>query len=209
MNTRYLALLVCLACSSETEPPPTVFPPPPALGAQIDRLARPAVNLAANNTFNSDADAAQAARDEWNQNADPSSWVARYEGEIGKNLAIYDGLDTVCGNQLFADETKTDAARYGTLASVLADDRLWLKADATHCTVYLAVEANATKLGPNGDCGGRKPSYEVMKLTYSAVAMGTLPATGELAATFGVTDGTTQVPEKTTVADFPYLAPPR
>jgi len=24
-----------------------------------------------------------------------------------------------------------------------------------------------------------------------------------------VTDGTTPVPEKTTVADFPYLAPPR
>jgi hypothetical protein len=108
----------------------------------------------------------------------------------------------------FADTSKNDPSRYATLASVLADDRLWINADATQCTVYLGVEANATKLGPNHDCGGRKPSYEVIKLTYSLAAAGTLPASAELAAQYGVSDGTTQVLEKTTVATFPFLAAP-
>jgi hypothetical protein len=198
---------MALACSEETTAEPA--PPPPALGAQIDRVGRPAVNAATNNTFNPDDAAAGAAKDEWNQNADPSTWVSKYASEIGANLAIYDGLDTNCGNQLFADVTKTDASRYATLASVLADDRLWLKADSNYCTVYLAVEANATKLGLNADCGGRRPSYEVMKLTYSIVAAGTIPASAELAAQYGVTDGTTQVPEKTMVTTFPFLADPQ
>jgi hypothetical protein len=178
-------------------PPPPGNPAPPALGAQIDRMGRPAINTATNHAFDADEATKGAAKDEWNANSDPKTW-SKYAGEIEKNLAILDSLDTNCGNQLFADAAKTDATRYATLGSVLADDRLWVKADATTCTTYLAVEADATGLLKNGDCGGRKPSYEVMKITYSAVAAGALQ---------GVTDGTTPVAEKTTVAAFPYLAP--
>jgi hypothetical protein len=199
-------LFFSLACESDPPPPP---PPAPLPGEQIDRIGRPGVNTALNNTFEGDPAVASAAKDEWNQNADRSTWVSSYATEVGKNLAIYDGLDTNCGNQLFADTSKTDASRYATLASVLADDRLWVKADATSCTIYLGVEANATMLGPNRDCGGRRPHYEVIKLTYSALAAGTLPASGALAAEVGVSDGTVPVAEKTTVATFPFLAPPQ
>ena len=61
-----------------------------------------------------------------------------------------------------------------------------------------SVEADATKFLVNADCGGRKPEYEVMKETYSLVAIG---------AVGGVTDGTTPA-AKSKVATFPYLAPP-
>jgi hypothetical protein len=180
-------------------------PPVPKLGAQIDRMGRPAVNTAANNTFNPTDATKGAAKDEYNQNSDPTTW-SKYVPEAEKNLAILDALDTNCGNQFLADTTKTDASRYGALAGVLANDRLWVKADAvpatgatTACTTYLAVEANATNLIPNGDCGGRVPSYEVMKQTYSVVAVG---------ATSGVTDGTTPVDAKSKVTTFPYLGAP-
>jgi hypothetical protein len=169
-------------------------------------MGRPGVLTATYHVFDGDEAAQGAAKDAWNQDSDKASWGSKYAGEIGKNLAILDGLDTNCGNQLFADTTKNDPSRYATLSSVLADDRLWLNADGHLCTIYLGVEANATGIVPNADCGGRAPSYDVMKLTYSIVARGTYPATPEVTATVGVTDGTTAVPAKTEGATFPYLA---
>jgi len=163
-------------------------------------MGRPAVQTATNHTFDTNDSAKGAAKDAWNANSGPTTWVSSYTSEIEKNLAILDSLDTVCGNQLFADKTKTDASRYGTLASVLADDRIWVNTAGSTCTTYLAVEANATNLIANSDCGGRKPSYDVMKITYSAVAAGAL---------MGVTDGTTAVPAKTSGTTFPYLASPQ
>src|SRR5437879_6436392 len=99
-------------------------PAPPALGAQIDRQGRPAINTATNHSFDANEDTKGAAKNDWNGNSDPSTWVAKYAGEIQKNLAILDAIDGTCGNQLFADKMKTDGSRYGTFASVLADDRL-------------------------------------------------------------------------------------
>jgi hypothetical protein len=184
--------------------------PPPALGAQIDRMGRPAINTATNHAFDANTTTKDTAKDGWNQNSNPSTWVATYKSEVAANLGILDSLDNVCGNQLFAASAPVDAgtpdasapdaggaARYDTFAGVLADDRLWVKSDATACTQYLAVEANATGLLANTDCGGRVPSYEVMKITYSAVAVGALT---------GVTDGTTPL-AKSKVTAFPYLAP--
>ncbi len=197
-----LAALSIAACSSSTATSGTsgsggTNPAPPTAGAQIDRMGRPAVSTALNHTFDTDEAAKGAAKDEYNANADPKSW-SKYVGEMEANLAILDALDGTCGNQLFADMTKTDATRYGTLAGVLADDRLWVNTASTTCTTYLGVEANATKAIPNQDCGGRKPSYEVMKLTYTIAAVGMVST--------AVTDGTTPVPAKTMVATFPYLA---
>jgi hypothetical protein len=197
-----LATLSIAACSSSTATSGTsgsggTNPAPPTAGAQIDRMGRPAVNTALTHTFDLDDAAKGAAKDEYNSNSDPKSW-SKYVGEMEANLAILDALDGTCGNQLFADKTKTDATRYGTLAGVLADDRLWVNTGSTTCTTYLGVEANATKAIPNTDCGGRKPSYEVMKLTYTIAAVGMVST--------AVTDGTTPVAAKTTVATFPYLA---
>jgi hypothetical protein len=161
-------------------------------------MGRPAINTALNHSFDLDDTSKGAAKDEWNQNSDPKTW-SKYVPEVEANLAILDSLDGTCGNQLFADMNKTDASRYATLAGVLADDRLWVNAAGATCTTYLGVEANATGAIPNQDCGGRKPSYEVLKLTYTILAAGMVST--------AVTDGVTPVAAKTTVATFPFLAP--
>ena len=195
-----LAAVVNAGCSSDdTGTTGSGGPPPPALGAQIDRMGRPAINTAVNNTFELDDAKKGAAKDEWNGNADPSTW-SKYAAEIEANLGILDALDGTCGNQLFADTTKMDGTRYATLAGVLADDRLWVNTGSSTCTTYLGVEANATGAIPNSDCGGRKPSYEVMKLTYTIVAAGKVGT--------DVTDGTSPVAAKTSVATFPYFGAP-
>jgi hypothetical protein len=174
----------------------SMMPAPPKLGAQIDRFGRPAINTAANHAFDGDAAAAGAAKDAWNANADPSTW-ASYTAEVAGNLAIVDSLDTVCGNQAFAGPMPV-AGRYDTLASVLADDRVWVKTDAATCTVYLAVEANATGFVPNGDCGGRKLDFDVIDESYSLLAIGKIA---------GVDDGVAADADTKGEA-FPYLAAP-
>jgi hypothetical protein len=172
-------------------------PPPPALGPQMDRMGRPAVNTALNHTFDSDAVATQAAKDAWNQNDDRSTWVATFGEEIEANLAILDSLDTNCGNQLLAGAT-VDDERYDTLASVLADDQLYVNSASGTCTVYLAVEGNAIGI-PNNDCGGRTPGYDVIATTYSVLAVGALS---------GVDDGVAADDATTSTSEFPFLADP-
>lgn len=182
--------------SSETGSDAGKFPAPPTLGMQIDRMGRPAINTALNHSFDANETTKGAAKDAYNQAA-PATWTS-YVAEFEKNLAIIDAIDGNCTNQAFIDTTKTDATRYATLAGVLADDRLWLKTDATTCTVYLAVEANATKFVENTDCGGRRPDYDVMKESYSLLAAGALT---------GVTDGVA-TPDRAKVMAFPYMDAP-
>jgi hypothetical protein len=184
----------------------TAPPKPPTLGAQIDRMGRPAINTALNNVFNPDPATQGAAKDKYNQDSDQANWSKTYTAETSKNLAILDSLDGVCGNQLFADSDAGSAGPnfentkvYGTLGTVTADDRLWLNAGGDSCNVYLAVEANATKFLANNDCGGRALKYDVIDVTYSAAAVG---------AVTGGTDGIDADPVKTAATAFPYLAPP-
>ncbi len=172
-------------------------PGPPALGAQLDRMGRPAVNTALNHTFDGDADATQAAKDAWNEDDDPSGWAAAFHEEIEANLGILDSLDSTCGNQLLAAPTENDE-RYNTLAGVLADDRLYVNSGSGTCTIYLAVEANAVGI-PNGDCGGRVPSYDVIGTTYSALALGALSGFDDNVAADDATPSATV---------FPYFADP-
>lgn len=199
-----LATVLALAgCDSDSNhdggsnPPPVQNPPAPRLGTQIDRMARPAVNTALDHTFDLDTDRKNAAKDEYNASANPADWGEAYAGEIRSNLAILDALDSDCGNQLFADASQP---RYGTLASVLADDRLYVNLASTSCTTYLAVEANATGIIPNSDCGGRTPLYDVIDTTYSVVALGTVSGFGDTVDSDG--DST---PSLTT---FPFLGEP-
>lgn len=149
-------------------------PAVPTLGAQIDRMGRPAINTALNHTFELITETKDAEKDKWNQNSDPATWTT-YAGEIGKNLAVLDGVDTMCGNQLLADPAKMDATRYATLAGVLADDRLYVNTDGAGCTTYLAVEANAVGV-MNNDCGGRRLSYDVIDVSYTVLVAGKLDA---------------------------------
>lgn len=195
-------------------------PPAPQLGAQIERMGRPTINVAATNPFDLDLSAAvkvganpaaksrDATRDAYNQDSDPSKWVANWAATIGFNLAVYDGADATCGNQILADGAKMDPSRYATLGSVLADDRLYLDTTQTACGFYLAVEANATiAQGALKNCGGRTPNDPVVDETYSFLTIGPddFLKTGKFAVTDGPTKNGEGMPSLTT---FPFLADP-
>ncbi len=178
-------------------------PAPPTLGAQIDRMGRPAINTALNHGFDGDAGAAGAAKDTYNADKTPSGWVAAYQPEFARNLGILDSLDLTpdgggCGNQPYAQDD-AGANRYATLSTVLAGDMLWLNTAGTTCTTYLAVELNATGVVTNTDCGGRRISDDVIQTTYSVVS-------GVGLSGFG--SGVSAVPAKTNGTTFPYLATP-
>lgn len=164
----------------------------PQLGTQVERMGRPAINTAANHTFDPNEDTKGAAKDAYNQ-ARQDQWPS-FVAEVADNLGILDSLDATCGNQLLAGPMPT-ADRYDALAGVLADDRLWLNLDGTTCDQYLAVEA-----GLADDCGGRGLRYDVVEVSYSVLAAGALA---------GVDDTITADPTKTSAVMFPYLAEPQ
>jgi hypothetical protein len=213
------------------EGPPAV----PELGDQLERMGRPAINTATIDTFLFLTDQGSPA---------PSNSTVRNESEDSYNavdaftpeaagfittqalqLTVLDSLDGVCGNQPlwgFNAEAGTcdDSATgdplvcYGTLATVLNNDALFVKTNAEgSCAIYLGVEADtAALLGSdalpaNDDCGGRRPIDDVIRTTYSVVA-GVLDAEGEtLEDIFGF-DDQIDAPDDLHPAEFPYFAPP-
>jgi hypothetical protein len=179
-------------------------PPPPALGAnQIDRMGRAGVNTALTAPFfdgsvPSQQQMHEAAQDEFNAAADPAAWAGMFASEIAGNLAVFDGLDRVCGNQLLAGSTPT-SGRYNMLAGVLSDDQLYVNTASGTCQQYLAVEANAVGIA-NTDCGGRTPLEDTIDTTYSLLAAGKLS---------GVTDGIdVDADGKASLTAFPFLDKP-
>ena len=112
-------------------------------------------------------------------------------------LALLDGLDMVCGNQLLVDPNIAAPARY-KLAPVLANDRLFINTAGDKCTLYLAVEGNAVGL-PNTDCGGRRLSYDVIETSYSVLAAGVLSGIDDKVGISEAAKGET----------FPHLADPQ
>ncbi len=172
----------------------------PATGPQIDRMGRAAINTALIGPFRDPGSggARGAIQDLYNQAALPSQWNDRFAGEIASNLAIYDGLDRNCGNQLLAGDTAA-AGRYGALAGVLADDRLYVNTDSGSCQVYLGVEGNAVGI-TNTDCGGRTPLEDTVDVSYSVLAAGQLS---------GVTDGVpSDADGNASVDQFPFYDAP-
>jgi hypothetical protein len=209
MKTLLLAALLAGACGGDDDgvvtpdahptadagPDAAVGPPAkPALGAPIDRMGRPAINTAANKTFTADA-TRSAAEDAYNHNGDPATWVATFAADMKATVAILDGLDADCGNQLLADANPQ--MRYSVLAGVLAGDMLQVDASKTSCGAYLAVEANATGVLANNECGGRTFEMDVIETSYSVLAAGALA---------GVDDGIGFTAH--TTATFPYLGAP-
>ncbi len=199
----------------------TKNPAPPTLGAQIDRLGRPAINTALTGTFDPNPTTKGAKKDAYNQDNAQSGWNPKYIPEQAGNLAIFDSLDSIdaktgCGNQFLAQDAGAkggpNTAVYGALAGITADDRLWLNTAGTSCATYLAVEANfaATHglVSPtlaNTDCGGRSLAFDVIDITYSIVATGGIGTKG---APSTISDGVDADPVKTAATTFPYLAPP-
>ena len=214
MNKQYilaLATLSVFACGDDKTKPDAAIhhdapnpdapnaPPPPTPGAQIDRMGRPAINTAANHTFDTNAAATGSAKDAYNADSGQGTWPATYAAEFAKNLAIFDALDMGyacqngvcavttgfqgCGNQALYDG-RVDCAQgsgsncapnpmsYAALSTVLADDELMLDTSRSECKYYLAVEFGfVTGLG-NDTCGGRAPSYDVVDTTYTVAAIG-------------------------------------
>jgi hypothetical protein len=195
-----IALLLALAaCGSDNGNNNNTPPPVPTLGAtQVDRMGRAGVNTALTDPFDIETSTPDQVKGGYNAARDPTQWGTQFKALIAKNLAILDSLDTVCGNQLLAGATAV-AGRYDTLASVLADDRLYVRTDKTTCTTYLGVEANAVGIA-NNDCGGRTPLYNTIDVTYSALAIG---------AFSGVTNGFTSDSEgNPNATTFPFLGTP-
>jgi hypothetical protein len=180
-------------------------PAQPTLGTIIDRMGRPAVNTAVTNPFELvSGKTNDQAKDDYNANNDPTTWVASFAPQFAKSLAVLDGLDRNCGNQLIAKPLASGAVpadRYMPLAGVLADDQLYVRTDKTTCALYLAVEADAVQLtSGNNDCGGRTPLENAVDETYSLFAVG---------APSGVTNGITSDSEHTaSLTDFPFLQAP-
>ena len=176
-------------------------PPPPTLGSTlIDRMGRAGINTALTDPFFSDANAHGAVQDSYNGASVPDQWPSLFAARIAANAAILDGLDRVCGNQLLSGPAPV-AGRYATLSGVLADDRVWVNTASGACTTYLAVEANATGIIPNHDCGGRTPLYDTIDVSYSVLAAGALA---------GVTDGIDRDADPpASLTAFPFLAEPR
>jgi hypothetical protein len=178
-------------------------PTPPALGTQVDRMGRPAINTALNHTFDPNATTKGAAKDAYNADKNQAGWPGAYVGQFKANLAIYDGLDTTCGNQAgYGALTNPD---YTTLASVLANDVLWVNTANSTCKQYLGVEFAALGVA-NSDCGGRTPSENVIDLTFNAVAGTLTPAT--LPDNPGPVTNGIKAPASPPSATFPYLATP-
>jgi hypothetical protein len=200
----------------------------PALGAQIDRLGRPAVNTALTDPFWNDGtqtlEEHHAKQDKYNEASNPATWgsVELAPGKtvtaaIKGSLAAYDALDGTsdgtmandgCGNQLAFGATYKGTAYpdYTLLTTVLTDDRLYLNTASGTCSTYLAVEAN--ELGvTNTDCGGRTPSYNTVDITYSALVTGHAVCT----TMCDVSNGVVSDPDKgagLSETTFPFLGAP-
>jgi hypothetical protein len=182
-------------------------PPKPTLGAQIDRMGRPGINTALQETFTADG-TREAAQNAYNTDSDKANWVSKYKANFAKSLAIYDGI-VACGDQAFASaDAAADGSveKYGTLAGVLADDRLWLDTSATCGDKYLSVELNATGAIANTDCGGRTLKVDVIDVTYTALASD--PAALADPDSY-VGDKIARQEAKTNGTTFPYLAAPQ
>jgi hypothetical protein len=170
---------------------------------QIDRMGRAGVNTAVTNPFfrasvPEEEEAHEEILDEYNAADDMSEWDDLFSEELATNLAILDALDTVCGNQLLAGPDPVEG-RYDGLASVLADDQLYVNTESGDCQQYLAVEANFLGI-TNDDCGGRTPLEDTIDTTYSLLAAGALS---------GVTDGIPVDADGTaSLTAFPFLDVP-
>jgi hypothetical protein len=209
-------------------------PTKPGLAAtQIDRMGRGAINVAVTNPFNLNQTGTgmggasrDATRLAYDIDSNESAWTTNWAPVLEQTLAIYDGADTTCGNQFGAcgmaagcggsynrmGANVTPATTYGTLATVLADDQLYMNTSIATCSFYLAVEANALNVAGAGTmCGGRTPLVDVVSETYTAATVGatgfpTTP-TGNFAVTDGITGKAAAVPAAS-LTTFPFLANP-
>ncbi len=198
--TSFVVVALALAACGDDKKAPDAFshidtppgdtlsiPTPPTPGAQIDRMGRPAINTALNHVFDTDPTSQGSNKDAYNQDSAKGTWPGTYLNEFAHNLALFDALDdngttSVCGNQALYNGVSTGGGTamtcpgttcsYNTLATVLADDELYLDTRKGDCKFFLAVEFGAVTGMGNTTCGGRAPDYDVIDTVYTAVSYG-------------------------------------
>ncbi len=181
--------LSAASCGTDDE---GAAPQAPSLGRPIDRAGRVAITAALIGTF--DIEDATEIRDGYNRS---SIGNPQFLETLQRNLAILDGLDGTCGNQLLYAEGED--APYGPLASTLLDDRLYVNRSKAG-SVYLGVEAEAAVPGFSmGAAGGRQPGYDAIERSYSVLAAGALD---------GIDDGVELDDAEHDADNFPFLAGP-
>ena len=165
---------------------------------QINRVGRPLTKQALLGLLAPD-EVADGLKERWNAATPATS--AQFIPELAKGLAIYDSFDGKCGNQMLAGREAPPAARYTALATLLADDRLWINSASSVCTQLFAVElaSLAGQIGLSGDCGGRSPNYDAANVWRSLLVQGT---------TAGVDDGLDHDERQHSASVFPFLAAP-
>jgi len=165
---------------------------------QVDRAGRPLTGNALLAPLGPEAVSDQL-KDDYNRATPATS--SRFVPAIQESLGLYDGYDGTCANGLMGNSSEDIDVRYGALATLLADDRLWVNSAATACTQLFAVERAAVAGEPalKADCGGRAPSYNAVNVYRSLLVDG---------APTGVDDGVDR--DELTPSDsvFPFLRPP-
>ncbi|HZX26596.1 MAG TPA: DUF4331 family protein [Telluria sp.] len=167
-------------------------------GERIDRMGRP---LTGNGLLAHLGDDDEADAYKLRYNAATPATAGEFVPVIAQSLALYDGYDGRCGNQLMIDAAAPPAQRYTPLARLLADDRLWVNSAATTCTQLFAVELASLPGGARhrNDCGGRTLHYDAVNVYRSLLASGTNDA---------VTDGVSADDQQHSDTRFPFLAAP-
>ena len=157
---------------------------------QIDREGRPLTGNALLGLLGPE-EVSNTLKEDYNA-ATPASG-ARFVGEIETGVAIYDSFDGKCGNSLLG---------YRAMATLLADDRLWVNSASGVCTQLFAVElANlAGRKELRNDCGGRTPNYDSVNVYRSLLVDGSYTS---------VDDGVHKDDHVHSTTEFPFLAPPK
>jgi hypothetical protein len=159
-------------------------------GRRIDRAGRPMTANALLAPLEPD-DVADRLKERWNA-ASPATG-ATFIADLEASLALYDGYDGQCGNQPLADRDGPPGRRYRALATLLADDRLWIDSRTANCTRLFGVELPGTS-GP--ECGGRTPRYDSANAFRSFLAGG------------AIDDGVHGDALEHPATEFPFLAAP-
>ena len=141
------------------------------LGALIDRAGRPLINHVLTNPFDGLAyagvvESGAVTRERYNQ--DKFFPWAQWAIYFAQTLALYDGLDGICGNT-FAPSV-AGAARFSTIASLLAADAILVDTNKPCGTNYLAVESAAVSGQASTECGGRRLEHDVVDVTFTVLA---------------------------------------
>ena len=202
---------------------PIPFPAAPTLGTPIDRMGRPAINTALNAAINVNP-LKDAKKDVYNHSITPTGWLTQVldpavttdtvKAEFQTYLAVYDVLDkgtaitgAGCGNgALYAGPAGANS--YAGLATVLADDELYVDTTKGTCNFYLSLEVEVATAGgvPHTQCGGRTLTHDIADTTYSLAAAGTNGFNAAAGFAPLVTDGAT-VHADVNNDTFPFLGP--